>query len=244
MRAATAASLWAALRTLWAERRCAACHAPFLPQHDDDMACAECAATLRPFTDAACTLCGMPFADAQAPGVPCGACLEQPPPWERLYFHGLYGGLLRSLILRFKFGQEFALLPLLGGMLSAAIATEGNYEAVLPIPRHPERLRARGFNQTHELARWIAQRQGIPLRAELLQRTRDTSPQIHLSAAMRRHNPLGSFAAADVYGVRVLLVDDIMTTGGTLRHAAQTLLDAGALSITVVVLARTPPPGT
>ena len=236
----------------WGERRCACCGLPFSPlptpvtpprqSGAEHWLCTDCAAALRPCSYARCSLCGLPFPSLPLPStppVPCGACLQQAPPWQSLAFYGIYAHELKELLLRFKFGQDFSLLPLLGHMLAQAVGTLPPCDGIIPMPRHRSRLRAYGYNQVHELARVVAAVHALPLCADALHRTRLTPPQARLSAKERQHNPHGSFAASTLSGQHVLLVDDIMTTGATLRHAASALLDAGAASVRVAVLART-----
>lgn len=123
-------------------------------------------------------------------------------------------------------------------MLAEACATLLPVDMLVPMPRHHSRLRERGFNQVQELGRVAAAVHSLPLCPEALQRTRLTAPQAALSAKERRHNPQGSFAACHVQGKHVLLLDDIMTTGSTLRHAAQALHEGGAASVRVAVVGR------
>lgn len=117
-------------------------------------------------------------------------------------------------------------------------------DAVTPVPLHADRLRERGFNQSQELARPLAAASGAPLSPALLRRARATAHQIGLNRAERQANLLGAFTAhASVRGKTILLVDDTLTTGATLRLAARALLDQGALAVDVAVAARTPGPG-
>ena len=112
-----------------------------------------------------------------------------------------------------------------------------------PIPLTPARLAERGFNQAWELARRVAQRRGLRARSDALQRVLDTPPQAALSSTERRRNLRNAFAPAPgdaLKGAHVALVDDVMTTGATVREAAAALLRGGALSVQVWVLARTP----
>lgn len=239
-------SLWRGLETYTHERRCAFCYTPFTPPASADdvrveQLCPACAERMRPAAPA-CPLCGrpLPYA-ATTPAVPCGACILSPPPWERLEFHGRYEDALRQALVRFKFGGEFSLIPLLGGLLAAAARRLPPCDAVVPIPRHPLRLRDRGFNQVQELARVVAARQNIPLVNDMLTRTRHTQPQTSLPARQRLSNPQGSFTAGHVKGLRLLLLDDVITTGATARHAVMALKDAGAVSVHVAVAAAVSP---
>lgn len=233
------------------EVRCAACLRPFSP-HSHGAAdptlplCPECRVLLAPFAGPRCPLCGFPFSGLPPEAttnasVPCGACLTTPPPWRALASHGLYTGPLRELILRFKFGGELALSRLLAAWLENAASCLPSPDAVLGMPQHPAHLRRRGFNQAHELARALHAATGIPFRPGLLIRRRDNAPQASLNARQRAANVRGVFGVgAPVAGMRLWLVDDVMTTGSTLREAAQTLLDAGAHEVCVLAVARTP----
>lgn len=160
-----------------------------------------------------------------------------------LLFHGLYADLLQALLLRLKFGGDFPAARLLGNLLAKDCAELPPVDAVVPLPQHPIRLRGRGFNQAGELARVVADHMQTPLKPDLLLRIANPPPQEHLTARQRREKPKGSFAARNVLHTRILLIDDTMTTGATLRHAAQTLRDGGAGDVCVAVAARTPPPG-
>ena len=226
------------------ERRCVACHAPFLPDtpHAEDL-CLSCRSRLARFTAIGCPLCGTPAVAPEDSGLPCGNCLLDPPPWSILIFHGLYADLLQALLLRLKFGGDFSTARLLGNLLAKDCAELPPVDAIVPLPRHPVRLRGRGFNQAGELARAVALRMHVPLKRELLFRTMNPPPQEHLTARQRQKNPEGSFSARNVHQTRILLIDDTMTTGATLRHAARALRDGGAGDIYVAVAARTPPPG-
>jgi ComF family protein len=192
----------------------------------------------------------------------CAACRLEPRPWERLLFHGPYQGLLRRLVLDYKFHGRLGALRLLRGLaretwLRAAAATQAGPQppgapaspappalpdVVVPVPLHQRRLLHRGFNQSLELARGLGTLLERPVPLAALTRVRHTVPQMTLDAARRRDNVRGAFAAdaTALAGRRVLLVDDVMTTGGTLEECARTLRRAGAAGVVVLVLARTP----
>ena len=114
--------------------------------------------------------------------------------------------------------------------------------AILGIPQHRDHLRRRGYNQAHELAVALGLSLSLPVRPDLLWRPTDIPHQTGLSAAQRRRNAAGSFRAADVRSLHLWLVDDIITTGSTLRAAGAELLRAGAARVDVLALARTPRP--
>lgn len=180
----------------------------------------------------------------------CAACLSVPPPQASLVFHAPYGGLLRDMIKAFKFGERPEHGAVLRGLFAAAfdramaadregIASAG-VELVAPVPLHPARLAWRGFNQSLELARPLARKYGWPIVPAALVRVRRTKPQSTLSGRERRENIRGAFAAdaALVRGRRVLLTDDVMTTGATVEACARALIEAGAARVDVAVLAR------
>ncbi|MEG2171993.1 MAG: phosphoribosyltransferase family protein [Desulfovibrionaceae bacterium] len=238
---ATACRWWHAGRAV-AELRCPACYAPFSPSKPDSLLCPSCEAQLTPYTGALCPLCGLPAIDPAGPCVPCGHCLTTPPIWTQLAFHGLYRHLLQSLLVRLKYHADFSLVPVLSAMLCQAYARMSPCQTVLAVPQYPSHLRERGFNQAHELARALARRTRLRLAPQSLTRTRITLAQTRLNARQRQDNPKNSFAAHDVAGMHILLVDDTMTTGSTLHHATKALLAAKAASVSVVIVARTPPP--
>lgn len=235
------------------EIRCSCCLRPFspsmteMPGDDGSLPlCPECRKLLAPFIGPRCPWCGLPFSGGEAASgcaavVPCGACLARRPPWRALAYHGLYKGALRDLVLRFKFGGELALGRLLAGWLENAAMCLPVPDALVGMPQHPVHLRRRGFNQAHELARALHAATHIPLRPDLFVRRRDSASQSSLDAQHRARNVRGAFGiAAPVSGMRIWLVDDVMTTGSTLQEAARTLLGAGAAEVCALVIARTP----
>lgn len=187
-----------------------------------------------------CLRCGEPFAVATLPCAPCGQCLIAPPPWDQFRFYGVYEGLTRQLLLRAKFGVEHATLRALGTLLAHCCADLPRPDAIIPMPLHPTRLLQRGANQAQELARPVAALFGAPLRADLLIRTVPSRPQTGLSRAERTRNLRNAFTAApQVQGKTLLLVDDTMTTGTSLRRAVNALMQQGAYTVHVAVVART-----
>ena len=231
------------------ERRCMLCHIPFSPQQHDAPAesgvhlCPACRAQLRPRKRGFCPSCGELHAFFDAQPEPCAACRESAPPWEHFRFYGVYGGALKTLLLRGKFGADPAVLHLLGRLLAQSCADLPRPDAVVAVPLHPTRLRERGFNQCQELARPLAAALGAPLVPRLLIRQHPTRHQVGLSQAERTANLTDAFLSVpEVRGKRILLVDDTSTTGTTLRRAALALLEqhGGAAAVDVAVVARTP----
>lgn len=233
------------------ELRCASCLRPFSPATlEPGLAtalpvCPECRLRLAPYMGARCPHCGLPFPSFSTAGnaaaAPCGDCQSERPPWRAFAYHGLYKGALRELILRFKFGGELALTRPLAAWLEDAARCLPVPDAMLALPQHPAHLRRRGFNQAHELARGLHHVTAIPLRADILIRKRDSAPQASLNARERARNVRDVFGAgAHVQGMRLWLIDDVMTTGSTLKEATRTLLEAGAAEVCALTVARTP----
>jgi len=174
----------------------------------------------------------------------CGECLQHPPPFALAAAPWIYSGAIVSLLTRFKFHSELACGRLLAALADEALAQWHGWhdvDLVAPVPLHEKRLAQRGYNQALELARALARSHGLKLAPELLRRIRDTPPQTDLSAEQRRKNLRGAFEAHMLpENARVLLIDDVFTTGATLREAARTLRKAGASSVHVLAMARVP----
>ncbi|CAN5685170.1 ComF family protein [soil metagenome] len=182
------------------------------------------------------------------PGVRhCGACLADPPPHVRALAAVDYGYPWNELIGHFKFHAALDLAPALAQRMLEAQRL-GDLPAptlILPVPLSAARLRDRGYNQSWELARRIATALRCEADARLLLRMRDTPHQIALPPDRRDANVRGAFAIepmrrAELQGREVTLIDDAMTTGATLAEASRVLLQAGAVSVQVWVVAHTP----
>lgn len=251
-----------------AQTRCSHCLRPFSPAENPQGTspalpmngpagllaplCPECCLLFASYTGPRCPRCGVPpawsRAEAELAGprtrtahIPCGRCLSQPPPWDGLAYYGLYQGALRDALLRLKFGGELSLAALLGACLLEAARCLPRPDALTAIAQHPAHLRRRGFNQAHELAKVLRSLTDLPLRPDLLLRSIQGAPQAGLSAAERGRNVRRSFQASrKAEGLRIWLIDDVMTTGSTLAAAALALRQAGAKEVSVLFVARTP----
>lgn len=188
-----------------------------------------------------CYCCALPL----PAGVPlCGACIKDPPAIDRCLSAVPYGYPWSDLIVRFKFQGQPGLVRPFALMLRSTPWVEPALDAadtVLPMPLSKERLRARGFNQAYVLAQALSKSKANP---SLLLRIKDTPPQSSLTRAERLSSVKDAFAieplrTSDIKGARVVLVDDVMTSGASLFAAAHTLRKAGAAHITAIVLART-----
>jgi ComF family protein len=155
---------------------------------------------------------------------------------------GPYRGRLRRIVRCFKFSGLTGLARPLGERMAAAVeGPAGAVDVVVAVPLHWQRAWQRGYNQADLLAREVSRSTGVPLARRALRRTRRTSPQRGRAREERARNVLGAFAAhpAQVAGARVLLVDDVVTTGATLRECAQVLVDAGAIAVQGAAVAQT-----
>lgn len=179
----------------------------------------------------------------------CGACLREPPPFERAVAALDYAAPWDDLVRRFKFDAALDLGDALAQRLLDALrrAAAPRPDWLLPVPLADERLRERGYNQAWELARRVARPLACPSDPWLLLRPRHTPHQLSLPPAERAANVRGAFAIEprrrrELHGRSVALLDDVMTTGATLAEAARIVLHGGAASVQVWVLARTPSP--
>jgi ComF family protein len=207
--------------------------------HDGMELCAGCAGSFARNT-CRCQRCALPLARTASL---CGGCLEVDPPWQAAWAPFRYGWPLDLLEARFKFGGDLVAGKVLARQWIASGAPPALPEAIVPVPLHRSRLRARGFNQAQELARPLARHLGVPLRAGWLERTRPTDAQSDLDAEGRAGNVRGAFTACVPQGIRhVALLDDVMTTGATLAACTLALKRGGVERVDVWALARTPKP--
>ncbi len=194
--------------------------------------CAECLGKLRPLTEPVCPVCGIPVpADILSVGHLCSTCREKDPLFDKARSWGLYGGLLRKTIHHFKFDGLRHLDLVLGDLLWAAYEREfagDRVEILMPVPIHRRRLRERGYDQTLLLAQRLSKRTGLPVDRSI-RRSRHTAPQFGLDLGARRKNLRGAFSIDRVRPPtdrRVLILDDVMTTGTTVTELARVLVRA------------------
>jgi ComF family protein len=209
--------------------------------------CVACWAELPRLVGPGCATCGTPYPGLGGDLV-CGECRQAPaPPYAFVRAVAEYRGGMRDAIHALKYGRRAAVGAPLGALLAevgaarlpgppAAVA-----DALVPVPLHPTRRRERGFNQAELLADVCAAAWSVPALGGAMRRQRPTPPQAGLDGPARRRNVIGAFTVVrpgEVVGRRLILVDDVLTTGATAGAAARALLDAGARAVGVLVLAR------
>ncbi len=188
----------------------------------------------------ACTVCGLPFASDAGQDRPCGNCLSKGPPFIEARSAFIYEEAVLQAIHAFKYKGKVTLAPALGRLAAEASVFSANPGLVVPVPLHKKRLKERGFNQSLLLAREISKSFSVPLDYSNLIRAKATEQQVNLSAEERKRNVAGAFEVKDrgaFKGKRVLLVDDVYTTGATIRECSKALKGAGA-KVFVITLAR------
>jgi ComF family protein len=207
--------------------------------------CRPCWDSIRPIEEPVCPRCGRPFdsrlALTHSPGHVCGACRERPPVFDQALSPYRYEGALEQAIRLFKYRGRANLARPLGDLALVWMDRIPACDLVVPVPLHPDRLREREYNQALLLADRIARRLNLPLSYDHLMRVRATRPQTELDRADRARNVRRAFAVrrrADLEGRRILLVDDVFTTGATANECAKTLRRAGVRSVSVFTLAR------
>lgn len=234
-------------------RRCVSCQTPLATDSSSNAGnrpvfCPGCRRMIHAVRRPQCLCCGLPFAAPYGPDSLCQGCRERPPvfrkarAWATYRTQGDAPQPLRDSLLRFKYARD-----LRAGKALAALAVQHfplageQYDCLIPVPLHIRRLRWRGFNQSLLIARVVARRTDTPLAPWLLHRTRPTATQTKLTRAERRANVHGAFraeATAALKDRRILLVDDVYTSGATVDECARTLYQSGARRVDVFTLAR------
>jgi ComF family protein len=223
--------------------RCALCR-DFLGDEPSHPFCMNCLSGFLLLEPPYCSRCGTPFADPKGEDHLCGECLSRTPPFSIARSLGRYDERLMSAIHSFKYGGKIQTGVALGEMMARRIYSGisiRDFSLIIPIPLHPKRLRERGFNQSLILARQIARGQSLPVDYRSLERAIDTAPQTALKKTERSRNVKGAFIVNNrdaVKGKKILLVDDVLTTGSTVRECARILLASGAEDVAVLTLAR------
>ncbi len=208
--------------------------------------CTACWSDFSPLQGPVCPSCGRPFGSPESltdsPEHECLSCRKDPPHFDQALAAGLFEGPLREAIHVYKYRPLRSLGKHLAYWMAKQVRMTVPLDVAIPVPLHKKRLRLRGFNQALMLAHGVSERFAIPLNYDNLVRTRYTRPQVELSGRDRVENVRGAFKLirpSEVCEKRILLIDDVFTTGATMNECAKVLKDAGAESVTVLTLART-----
>jgi ComF family protein len=209
--------------------------------------CPGCLQALMPLAHPLCACCGTLVSGGDGPQPLCASCRERPPAFDRARAAFAYQGSLREVVQCLKYRGKTQLARPLGRLMHAVYRCFWQpppVDLILPVPLHRRRLRERGFNQALLLMRrWpqVAGEARVPVDCGVLVRTRATAPQAGLDRSARRSNIAGAFAVRHperVAGRRLLLVDDVITTGATVAECARVLKQSGAAQVDVLALAR------
>lgn len=205
-----------------------------------------CEACLSEFNSSAitsplCVKCGDPFISKEGSDRTCGRCLAAKLPFNLARSGFAYNVAVAEAVHRFKYGGKVILAHALGSLTaSQAEALPIKPDVIVPVPLHAKKLKARGFNQSLLLAKAVAKRLGVKADWSNLERTRHTAPQIGLKHDERAENVAGAFEVRNPLifkNKKILLIDDVFTTGATVRECAKTLRKAGA-EVSILTLAR------
>lgn len=209
--------------------------------------CGECWPKLRFLERPWCEVMGTPFTIDMGPGILSAAAIANPPPFDRARAAVAYTGVARRMVQGLKYHDSTDLAPWMARwMLRAGAELIADADVIIPVPLHWRRFFRRRFNQSAELARTIAARTGRPYAPEALLRIKQTRQQVGLGASERESNVRAAFSvpktsAETVRGRRVLVVDDVFTTGATVSSVARALKKAGARGVDVLTFARVMP---
>ncbi|MCW2350330.1 MULTISPECIES: ComF family protein [unclassified Sphingobium] len=210
--------------------------------------CTDCWLSIDFIGEPICATCGVDLPSPLGGDMTCGACLSEPPPYDRARAVMTYGEIARTVAHRLKYGRRLSLARVMAEHMTRLVVLEeaagsADPPLFLPVPLHRWRLWSRGFNQSALIGRHIARRTGGVLEPELLRRVKATPPLHMLSRRERQKIVKGAFAlapgaAARLAGRHVILIDDIWTTGATASACARVLRSAGARRIEVLCWTR------
>jgi competence protein ComFC len=197
--------------------------------------CSSCWSRIKRFSGPSCAICALPFASEYA--TVCSQCMIKRPPFSKVIFFGIYDGVLAEAISQLKFhGLKRLSKPLGTLLLNCELPV---IDGILPVPLSVKGLRERGFNQSLLMAKVLSKNLQVPLFMDILWKKKETLPQIGLSKKERSTNLKKAFEVkGNIRGLRLLLIDDVMTTGATVTECSKVIMNAGAQEVIVLTLAR------
>jgi ComF family protein len=218
---------------------CVACREPV----DGEGVCAKCWARLSFIAPPFCPKLGIPFVYDPGPGLLSMEAIADPPAYQRARAAVRYDDVARTLVHALKYQDRTDLAPAMGRWMARAGRELLEADVLIPVPLHWRRGWSRRYNQSGALARSIERQSGVKVISEALRRVRPTQQQIGLSRSQRASNVQGAFKVAadrqsEIQGRRVVLIDDVLTSGATADACARALLRAKAASVDVLVFAR------
>jgi len=243
--AETARALARSALDLALPRLCAVCREPV----DGEGLCPACWSKLSFITRPYCQRLGIPFVYDPGPGILSMEAIADPPAYQRARAAVRFDEISRALVHALKYGDRLDLAPMMGRWLAhAGRELLAEADALVPVPLHWRRHWARRFNQSAILAAAVSKGSGVPIAARALKRVKFTAQQVGLSRPQRAANIQGAFRVppdgkADVVGRKLILIDDVLTSGATVEGCAKALLRAGARNVDVLVFARVAEPG-
>lgn len=206
--------------------------------------CLNCWQHIRFITEPFCACCGLPFEYALGDGAICGECMREHPPFSRARAVFRYDEHSRPLVTKLKYADQAELAKTYGNWLNnAGRELVAASDVIVPVPLHYWRFLKRRYNQAALLGKALSAQSKLPMIPDALIRTRHTQPQPGLTRKQRQDNVKGAFAvpekqAKHIRGKSVLLIDDVMTTSATLSACSKALLQAGALQVYALTLAK------
>lgn len=206
----------------------------------DDYICANCKQGINFISGTVCTRCGMPFISKESSNHLCSGCIKKKQPFAMARSIAEYNGVLLEAIHKLKYNAKTFLAKPLGLFMAEGLPLN-NYNIIVPVPLHKKRLKERGFNQSLLLAKEISKKHKIPIDYLNLKRTRFTEPQINLKGEERLKNVRGAFEVEDgkiFKNKNILLIDDVYTTGATIKECSNVLKKTGAKNVFALTLAR------
>jgi ComF family protein len=220
---------------------CLLCGQLLPPGFDPREFCAGCQATMPPLGRSHCSCCSQPFPASSSQHL-CAICLQRPPAFSIVHAAFSYEERVKDAIHQLKYRNQVNLAQPLGKLLGKTLeVAEVSFkpDCIIPVPLHPGRLKKRGYNQALEISRPLARKMQVPIDTTLLQRTLKTPPQQGLTAAERRSNLRNAFIVTTTTSARnILLVDDVMTTGETVRECSRVLMKNNIAEVQVAVIGR------
>ncbi|STY28392.1 competence protein ComF [Legionella wadsworthii] len=225
--------IWSLTQSLRLHSLCVLCN----QFHDDKMAvCNSCIELMTPL-GAACRYCAYPLADPHF--LACGRCIKKPPSFDRAFINYIFEEPLRNLLHQFKYHNGLYLGSFLCQLMLLSLPNHENLpECLIPVPMHPQRIKARGFNQAAVLTRLLAKKLKLPFDLTKCQKVLNTKPQASLDGEQRKKNLREAFKTQKMPWKHVAIIDDLLTTGSTANEIACTLKKSGVAKVDVWCCAR------